>query len=220
MVATFPPDPPESPPESPVVLIPGISAWMPPAVRDVGIAARTSLLTVCCTFALCTSTIGVSPVTVIVSSNAPTFSSPLTVATNVPDNSMPSRLTVLKPGSENVTEYVPGRRSTIRYCPVASLMTDRTFSIRAGLAASTVTPGSTPPDASLTTPVIAACAEAVDGRSRRTSKPNKPDKPRRTPGDRCRDLNIAYPPQQLRVDDLAVDCVTFCAEFVAIAKVG
>ena len=52
--------------------------------RELGIAARTSLLTVCCTFALCTSTIGVSPVTVIVSSRAPTFRSPFTVATNVP----------------------------------------------------------------------------------------------------------------------------------------
>ena len=67
-------------------------------------AARMSLLTVCWTFALCTSTIGVSPVTVIVSSRAPTFRSPFTVATNVPDNSMPSRLTVLKPGNVNVTE--------------------------------------------------------------------------------------------------------------------
>ena len=64
----------------------------------------TSLLTVCCTLALCTSTIGVSPVTVIVSSSAPTFRSPFTVATNVPVSSMPSRRTVLKPGSVNVTE--------------------------------------------------------------------------------------------------------------------
>ncbi|HEX2460732.1 MAG TPA: hypothetical protein VHJ58_11345 [Vicinamibacterales bacterium] len=31
--------------------------------------------------------------------------------------------------------------------------------------AATVTPGNTPPDASLTTPVIAACAWAVDGNS-------------------------------------------------------
>jgi hypothetical protein len=67
-------------------------------------AAMMSLLTVCCTFALCTSTIGVSPVTVIVSSRAPTFKSPLTVATKLPDSSMPSRLTVLNPGKENVTE--------------------------------------------------------------------------------------------------------------------
>jgi hypothetical protein len=29
----------------------------------------------------------------------------------LPASSMPSRLTVLNPGSENVTEYVPGRRS-------------------------------------------------------------------------------------------------------------
>jgi hypothetical protein len=62
------------------------------------------LLTVCCTFALCTSTIGVSPVTVIVSSIAPTRISVLTDATNVPDSSMPSRTTVVNPGSENVIE--------------------------------------------------------------------------------------------------------------------
>src|SRR4029453_18627568 len=43
--------------------------------------------------------------------------------------------------------------------------TDRTFSMRTGLAASTVTPGSTAPDTSLTTPVIAPCAKAAAGRS-------------------------------------------------------
>ena len=59
---------------------------------------------VCCVRALCTSTIGDSPVTVIVSSSAPTFRSAFTVATKLPDSSMPSRLTVVKPGSENVTE--------------------------------------------------------------------------------------------------------------------
>ena len=53
---------------------------------------------------------------------------------------------------------MPGRRSTIRYWPVPSVTTERTFSISAGLAASTVTPGSTAPDASLTTPVMVACA--------------------------------------------------------------
>jgi hypothetical protein len=37
---------------------------------------------------------------------------------------------------------------------VPSLVTVRTFSINAGLAASTVTPGSTLPDASLTMPAI------------------------------------------------------------------
>ena len=58
-----------------------------------------SLVTVDCCFALTTSTTGVSPLTVIVSATAPTFSSTLTVAANDPVSSMPSRLTVLKPGS-------------------------------------------------------------------------------------------------------------------------
>src|SRR5437762_6408324 len=57
----------------------------------------------------------------------------------------------------------------MRDWPVASVMTDRTFSISAGLAASTLTPGSTPPELYLTTPVIAACAKAVDGTSTETS---------------------------------------------------
>jgi hypothetical protein len=40
----------------------------------------------------------------------------------------------------------------------------RTFSISAGLATSTVTPGRTAPDASLTTPAIAlVCAAAIAG---------------------------------------------------------
>ena len=49
------------------------------------------------------STIGVSPVTVIVSARLPTRSSALTLAVNDPVSSMPSRLTVLKPVSANVT---------------------------------------------------------------------------------------------------------------------
>ena len=75
----------------------------------------TSLLSVCCRLAFCTSTIDASPVTVIVSSTAPTRSSAGTVATNDPVSSMPSRLTVLKPVSVNVTVYVPGRRLSMRY---------------------------------------------------------------------------------------------------------
>src|SRR6266852_3866119 len=62
---------------------------------------------------------------------------------------------------------MPGRRSTILYRPSPSVTTVRAFSIRAGLAASTVTPGSTPPDVSLTTPAIplACCAHVTDGNS-------------------------------------------------------
>ena len=50
---------------------------------------------------------GVSPVTVIVSSSEPTFSSVLMVAVNEPVSSTPSRLLVLKPARENVTVYEP-----------------------------------------------------------------------------------------------------------------
>jgi hypothetical protein len=51
----------------------------------------------------------------------------------------------------------------MRYWPASSVTATRTFSIRAGLEASTVTPGSTPPDWSLTVPVRVPCANASDG---------------------------------------------------------
>src|SRR3954467_1523194 len=51
----------------------------------------------------------------------------------------------------------------MRYCPVPSVTAARVFSISAGLAASTVTPGSTAPDASRTVPVRDACANTVAG---------------------------------------------------------
>ena len=57
-----------------------------------------------CTRVLCTSTVGDSPVTVTVSSRAPIRNSVLTVATKSPVSAMPSRFTVLNPGSVNVTE--------------------------------------------------------------------------------------------------------------------
>src|SRR5688500_11350814 len=50
----------------------------------------------------------------------------------------------------------------MRYRPAPSVAVVRTFSISAGLAASTVTPGRTAPDESLTAPAIVACAHAVD----------------------------------------------------------
>src|SRR5205809_3303308 len=65
---------------------------------------------------------------------------------------------------------MPRRRSTIRYSPVSSLTTERTFSINTGLAASTITPGSTAPAAYMTTPVMADCANAVTGRSTTTNR--------------------------------------------------
>ena len=63
-----------------------------------------SLLIVVCRRTLWVSTIGVSPVTVIVSAIAPILRSPFTVALKDPVSSISSRRTVLKPVSENVTE--------------------------------------------------------------------------------------------------------------------
>ena len=60
------------------------------------------------------STTGDAPVTVTVSSIDPTLNSAFAGAVKPVVSSMPSRLTVLKPCSLNVTEYVPGRRSVIR----------------------------------------------------------------------------------------------------------
>jgi hypothetical protein len=51
----------------------------------------------------------------------------------------------------------------MRYCPLPSLMVVRTFSISAGLLASTVTPGSTAPEVSLTEPAMTAWARATVG---------------------------------------------------------
>jgi hypothetical protein len=70
----------------------------------------------------------------------------------------------LKPVSLNVREYVPGLRLGMRYCPASSVTAMRTFSMSAGLEASTVTPGSTPPDWSLTVPVRVPCAKTSDGK--------------------------------------------------------
>src|SRR6185503_1035608 len=67
----------------------------------------------------------------------------------------------------------------MRYWPVASVTTDRTRSIKAGLAASTRTPGRIAPELSLTTPVIAAWAKTVDGKSSETRTNRKAHEDRR-----------------------------------------
>src|SRR5215467_9322410 len=99
----------------------------------------------------------------MVSATDPTFRSALIVMTPAPLTSTFSRLTVLKPVSVNVTVYEPGSNSVSRYCPVLSVTALRDFSISAELAASTVTPGSTAPDESFTTPASVACANAEAG---------------------------------------------------------
>src|SRR5262245_31491903 len=64
---------------------------------------------------------------------------------------------------------MPGGSSTILYWPAPSVTAVRTFSINAGLDASTVTPGRTAPVASLTVPETAAvpCAAATTGNNTR-----------------------------------------------------
>ena len=81
----------------------GISVMTPAVDRAAGMAAIKSFWMVVCRLTLCVSTMGVSPLTVIVSSMAPTLMSTLIEAVKFPVSSMPSRLTVLKPVRLNVT---------------------------------------------------------------------------------------------------------------------
>ena len=82
----------------------GICAVKAAQDRAVGAVVNSSLDSVVWRLVLVTSTTGVSPDTVMVSATAPTRRSALIVAVNVPVSSMPSRLTLLNPCSENVTE--------------------------------------------------------------------------------------------------------------------
>ena len=71
--------------------------------RPVGTPSRISwFITVCCTFER-TSTVGDSPVTVMVSVRAPTSSFALMVATKLALTTTSWRSTVLKPWSSNLT---------------------------------------------------------------------------------------------------------------------
>ena len=80
--------------------------------RDpVGNASSISVFITCCVRVFWTSTTGLAPVTTTVSSTAPTFNSAFTAAVKPADTSIASRRTVAKPGSVNVTAYVPGRSS-------------------------------------------------------------------------------------------------------------
>src|SRR6185503_13537401 len=71
------------------------------------------------------------------------------------------------------------------YWPPPSVTTVRAFSMSAGLEASTVTPGSTAPVASFTTPVMEACANAAEGISRTSSTVARPRAASRTMDASC-----------------------------------
>ena len=79
-------------------------SWpMPWMVRPVGIESIASRFSTCVWTAVCTSTVGASPVTVSVSSRLPTFMSALMVIVNCAGSSSASRLKDWNPSSEKVT---------------------------------------------------------------------------------------------------------------------
>ena len=77
-----------------------MTAAYPRAVGMLWIRSRSSVR---CFVMVWTSTIGLSPETVIVSSSAPTFRSALSVETKSAGSTNPSRLTVVNPVSVKVT---------------------------------------------------------------------------------------------------------------------
>ena len=82
---------------------PGVS-WMKLLnPREFGMESIASLVSTCCARVFWTSTTGLSPVTVTVSSRLPTDSSVLIVAVKPEVNCRPSRTTVENPTRENVT---------------------------------------------------------------------------------------------------------------------
>ena len=93
--------------------MPGTIAPTDCMLRVVGSASSTSRATTCVFCALATSTSGVTPVTVTLSSIAPTRSSALIGTVTFDGSSTPSRTKVENPWSANVILYVPGRRSAI-----------------------------------------------------------------------------------------------------------
>ena len=76
--------------------------------RPLGIELSCSSLKFCWTLVAVVSMTGEAPVTVTVSWRVATAISALTVALKPRAIWMPSRRTVLKPGSSNVSVYVPG----------------------------------------------------------------------------------------------------------------
>src|SRR5262245_2372148 len=141
-----------------------------------------SLLSVSSRFVLNTSTTGDSAMTLTVSATVPTAISASILMTPDPDTSTSPRFSVENPTSVNVTVYVPGCRLSIRYWPAASVIAVRVFSINTGLEASTVTPGSTAAEESLTAPASVACAIAAAGKIQIDTKRMQPRRTARMEG--------------------------------------
>src|SRR5262245_23760830 len=111
------------------------------------------------------------------------------------------------------------------YRPSLSVTTLRVFSISAGLDASTVTPGNTAPDVSLTTPAIpladACCADATDGSSNAhmTTMTPKPPRVRTIGSSFCHSLTGYELPVPAMCECLET-CLTRVLEIHAVDIVG
>ncbi len=97
------PPPTSEPLVTPLATDPRVSAEKLLTVCAVGSVSSTSRVRLFCVLTFCTSTIGLEPETVTVSSRPPTFSSASTGAVKPAVSVTPSRFTVAKPDSENVT---------------------------------------------------------------------------------------------------------------------
>ena len=90
-------------PPAVVIVTPGTSVIKLPITRAVGVMSSTSRVSTDVWATLRTSTIGLDPVTVIVSSTPPAFNSTFTDAENPAFSVMPSRRTTEKPCRVKVT---------------------------------------------------------------------------------------------------------------------
>ena len=139
----WPPDPPTS--ETPVTVTPGIITPSWATLRPVGIWAIVSESITRCCVVFWTSTIGDSPVTVIVSSTVPTRISMSTDAANVPDRD-PLAADGIEPGQAE--RHAVGAWRQADHLVAAGIVGRREpapFRSAPGLAASTVTPGESLP---------------------------------------------------------------------------
>ena len=137
-------------------VMPGVSAARPKYVFDVGSVSISSRDRFSWLTTFCTSITGLAPETVTVSSIDPTVIVPSTFAVKSETSSIPSRTNVLNPGNVNVTAIgaSPQRLDRVQTRSVSDRGAHALRS-SAGLATSTVTPGSTPPVSSVTLPAMA-----------------------------------------------------------------
>ena len=159
--------PPTSrPPKS--CLTPAIRTPSANGLRELGSVDTISCVIDTCRVVLCKSTVGVAPETVMVSSTVPIAMSALTVTTLVPRSSTSLAHDGLEPGQRE--RHPISARAEILNDVAALLRRSRRSGFSrsvTGLDASTLTPGSTAPDVSFTSPLNDAWAYAAAGKNAR-----------------------------------------------------